>query len=646
MPGGFDLTKHINVRDPELLEIFRQILDRRRAGSLKLAGASNMIKEEIGERNALNRIQSRFPGSRQLVMATRSNGVPVLDLLLVTEDGKMIVVEAKFSSSGRLNLGRSNSRLWLNTKRGWRAVKIRRGTSQMSPRWIENRVIELEKMGERRLAGRLKQALFNNNFEAYSVVTDRTGEVLTVRNHTPEWRQSFSRRGVEFRPQVAAAEATVAEGSAARSVAAGDRAVANRITAGSVREAEVLAGRQATSLAVREGAQVAIRGATIRGAARVVARVLVAVISRVIMILNVVGLALLAVEILGMIWAHFREKAINAAIEKALQTNIPAEINAGLERHKDEIARIYARAWVNKRGQNPVFMYLSPRMVVEGGDTKDGIKFEAHVPVQSILNDLVSTRFIEATRDDIVPDTRSYYKIQIRWSVEQPVFTPFDIYLAYIDFVVEHIVDSWATLYGTGVKIPPATEKLFHSTVETLAEISATLKYEPWFGYDSYRRSFPPNQVAGERWEALQALSVKIDKQLMPKVSTLESKGLINTATVRFEAYVSPLRSEIDPRGEESLLPTLRRLAIDMKYLDSKYLEYERFETMHAKARAGNRMEAIIFMATIEGQKMLDLREFLQPVRRYLSGALAKEPFILDLTHAPAGSLVLDPNVP
>lgn len=646
MTGGFDLTQNINLRDPELLDDFRQILDRRAAGSLKVRGASNKIKERIGERNALNRIQQRFPGSRQLVVATRSNGVPVLDMVLVDRNGKVIVVEAKFSSSGRLNLGRSNSRMWLNTSRGWRQIKIKGGTSQMSPRWIENRVIELEKMGHRRLAGQIKQALFSRNVEAYTIVTDRTGEVLRVHSHTDEWKAAYSNKGTQFRPQSTAARAGVVEGTTARAAATGDRAVANRVAAGAARkEAQAVAGSTARSLAVRQGAQVALRGAAVRTAARVVARVLVAIIARVMMILNVVGLMLFAFQILQTIYSYFREKAITAAIEKGMQSHIPVEINRGLEQNKDEIARLYARAWLNKGNQSALFLYLSPRMVVEGG-MRDRLEYEAHVPVKTVVNDLVSTRYIEPTRDTIVWDTGDYHKIQIRWSVAQPIYTPFDIYLTYIEFFVEHVVDSWAMLYGTGTKLPAATEKLFHSTVETLAHISATLKYEPWFGYEAEGRRFPPDRVAVARWEALQALSVKIHKDLIPKASALEGKGLINTATVRLEAFLSPMRSEIDPRGEVSMVPSMRKVAHDMKYLDSKYLEYERFETLHARTAARASLAYVVFNATIEGQKMLDLREYLEPVRRHLPKSLAGDDFILEIPAETAGGLVLDPNVP
>jgi hypothetical protein len=127
MSNGFDLTQfdlrqHINLRDPELLDEFRAILDRREQGSLTRRGAANIIKEDIGERQALDRLSRRFPGSVRAVVARRPNGVPILDAVLRTPDGEFVIVEAKFSSAGRARLGRTNSRMWVAVARGWQTA--------------------------------------------------------------------------------------------------------------------------------------------------------------------------------------------------------------------------------------------------------------------------------------------------------------------------------------------------------------------------------------------------------------------------------------------------------------------------------------------------------------------------------------------
>lgn len=639
MADGFDLTQHINLRDPGLLEEFRHILTRRAEGNLTRRGASNKIKEQIGERQALDRIKRRFPGARELTVAVRPNRVPVLDIILVTQDGRFIVIEAKFSSSGQPHLGRNTSEIWTSSRGGWEPFRVQGGITQMSPSWIENRVLELERSGFRRLAGQLNQALRAGNFNAYTVVTDSTGEVLRVIDHTDEWARSFQRQGVEFRTRSPTVEPVPAESPV------GTRATGNRLGASAVaEETETLATRRAGSLVVRESGEAAVRRTAVRAAARAVGRVLISVIGRLLMALNIVGFAFFIVDIVVMITEYFAEQALASAIEKALKTHAPAEISAALDQHKDEIARHYARVWLNRGNKSEMFLYLSPRMTVTGGlnPTTASFVFDAHVTVKSFANDLVSTRFYAPERKDIIALGPTLYEIQIRWSVDQPIYTPFDIYLAFTEFFVEHVVDSWAMHYATGRKLSPATVTLFHSTVDILAQISATVKFEPWFGYERGPQEFSPNKAAFGRWEALQKLSKQIDKELIPKVSVLESQGLINVATARWDAYWSPLRSELDPRGEESLVPAMRRIAIDMKYLEAKHLDYERFETLQARMRGGKAVFAWRTGNSIEAQKMLDLREFLKPVQPHLPKPAAREPFILEVPAESAGSLVLD----
>ena len=640
MSNGFDLRQHINLRDPELLDEFRAILDRREQGSLTRRGAANIIKEDIGERQALDRLSRRFPGSVRAVVARRPNGVPILDAVLRTPNGEFVIVEAKFSSAGKARLGRTNSRMWVAVARGWQRVKLKGVTTQMSPQWINERLIELGDTGDkaaRRLAAEINQALRAGRVRALTVVTDSTGEVLKIIDHTEELQRSFT-RAAPFRtpsPELPA--------PTAGRPAAGDRAVSSRTTtAAAAEEAEALAARRASTVVARKGGEVAVRQAAIRGAAGAVGRVLVAGLVRLVAVLNVLGWVLLAVELISWISDHYREKAIQEALEKGLETNIPTEITTALERDRDEIARHYARAWLAGRHRQPVFLYLSPRIIVEGRHYEEGFKFWASAPVKSLADDLVSMSPIAPRRRELGSNGPSYYGVEIRWSVDQPIYTPFDIYLAFTEFFVEHIVDSWAMQYSTGTKLDPATVKRLHGAVDFLAYMSATLKFEPWFGFVPEDRAFSSGRAAVERWEALQGLSARLVKELIPAVSTFEAKGLINPRTMRWDAYWSPLRSELDPREDESLVPAMQTIATDMKYLDSKHLEYERFETLHARETAGHNVLFKILNASIEAQKLVDLREYLKPVQKYLPASLAPSVPMLELSGTAAGQLVIE----
>lgn len=196
-----DLPAIINEVD---IDAFIRILDRRASGSIKAIGAANKIKEKIGENSALKHIQRRFPGSKPIAVVRRTNGVPVLDLLLETPDGKFVIVEAKYSSSGKLRLGKTNGKVFVITNQGPVPIKVKGGTGQMSPQWIRNRYKEIQRIGKhnieiRQLGKRLQVALHQGRFHALSVVTDSTGEVLLERDHTNEWLRSFTSEGTEFR---------------------------------------------------------------------------------------------------------------------------------------------------------------------------------------------------------------------------------------------------------------------------------------------------------------------------------------------------------------------------------------------------------------------------------------------------------------
>ncbi|MFL5963759.1 MAG: hypothetical protein ACJ757_12790 [Gaiellaceae bacterium] len=661
--GSFDLTKNINLKDPELLKTFRDILERRATGSLRARGASNKIKEEIGERQALDRLSRRFPGAVEAVVAKRANGVPILDAVLRKPDGGFVIVESKFSSAGHATLGRTNNRMWLPTKNGWKEVILRRDTVQMSPKWIQDRLIELRETGDkiaRRLAGELEHALREGRVNAFVITTDSTGEVLNVADRTTELQKAYMQPGtkvptggasaVEAGAERATAAGTRAAGAAEATVLeageeVGERAVSGRIASSlAVEEGETLA--RGTSLVAREAVEVATRETALKGAVSVVGRVLVAGLVRVLAILDVIGWLLLAVDLVSFIWDHYKERAIKQAVEQGLKTNIPAEIMKGLEQSKNEIARYYARSWLNKHTKGPVFLYLSPRLVVEGGYGNDGFAYTARAPAKVIENDLVSTTLLKPARRETYDGGTSYQEIEIRWSMANPIFTPFEIYLAFTEFFVEHLVDSWTMNYVDRVKMSPKVVSDFHRAVEFLAEMSATLKYEPWFGWVPSDQAISQRRAAIERWEALQRLSKQIEKELVPRVAELEKQNLVNPKTVRWDALTSPLRSELDPLGEDSLAPSMRTIAVDMRYFDSKYLEYERFETLHAREKAKTAGTSVLlsFMGgSIEAQKQVDLREFLKPVQKYLPKSLVPPEPWYDLTGITTGNLVISP---
>jgi len=324
-----------------------------------------------------------------------------------------------------------------------------------------------------------------------------------------------------------------------------------------------------------------------------------------------------------MLWNHLKDQAVNEAIDRAMRINVPGEISSALRQHADEVAHYFAQAWTQRSPTLATFLYLSPRMLVDGGPGNDGFKFDAHVKVQSIERDLVSIGAVEPSRRTI-QDGPSYYEIEVRWSISQPIFTPFDIYRALVEYFAEHIVDSWVAHCYSGSKLSKDAKEDFYGCTAILAEVSATLKCEGYFALDAGDRSYL-SQARSLRWEALQKLSVMIENELIPRVRRLESKRLISMDIIRWDAYWSSTRKGLDLGGERSLIPTMERVSLSMSHVEGKDLEYERLETSKWRADPTMRPFAVNNISHIAAQKRHELREFLKPLERYVPNLIPKE---------------------
>jgi len=196
----------ITIIDPETIDEIAGWFDRREAGSLTPRGTGNKVKEKVGEIGSIKRIRKKFPGiGDPLVVVRRANDVPVLDLLFRKFDGTFVIVEAKFSSKGKLRLGTTNAESFLITDNGLVPIKVKGGRRQMSPGWMEDRLRELNRLGKhqskeaRQLAKTLNNAIHTGKFEAYSIVIDKRGNFVMEHDHTPDWKDHFTKKGTEAR---------------------------------------------------------------------------------------------------------------------------------------------------------------------------------------------------------------------------------------------------------------------------------------------------------------------------------------------------------------------------------------------------------------------------------------------------------------
>jgi len=187
------------IPDAEFMDEMREVLDRKQPGTshprgqLKEVGATNKIKDKLGERNAIAVLKRKFPGAGVVEVVNRGrHGAPVLDALLELPNGDFVVIEAKWSDKGKPTLGSIKKKIWINTGAGWKESEATRKVKQMSPEWVEDKIHELRRRGGtkfKRLAAKLERAFHAGKILPIIVTTDDVGEVRKIKNllETDEW---------------------------------------------------------------------------------------------------------------------------------------------------------------------------------------------------------------------------------------------------------------------------------------------------------------------------------------------------------------------------------------------------------------------------------------------------------------------------
>jgi hypothetical protein len=369
-----------------------------------------------------------------------------------------------------------------------------------------------------------------------------------------------------------------------------------------------------------------------RAALRAAGRFLVTALGRSILValrvLNVVGGILLALEVYNAIVSYYREKHIREALLEGLKTQIPEAMRRNLNAHREAIARHYVSAWERAGGNRPLFLYISPRVVIYNDPGPDETyNFKVKLEVKNLLRDFITTRRLTFKREDIDVYERNY-TISLRWSVEQPLFTPFDIYLAHIQLVARIVVEEWEKVYIREQRVSDRLARAFHAVVEECARIAVVLRSDAYFGYDPGERSYLKSKAGWQRYGALERLSKRIHDRLIPRIDTLMRMHPIDPEArlVIVTAQGDPLAQEVELQlGGTDLVLSLQQMADQMKANYSvSDLEYLRFETVDAMQ---NPIRAIGPLVRLGADAHIpDLTDFLAPVLDFLPADLRPPP--------------------
>jgi hypothetical protein len=352
---------------------------------------------------------------------------------------------------------------------------------------------------------------------------------------------------------------------------------------------------------------------------------------RILPYVNLFLLAHLAIEIIGAIKSYYREKGIEEALLRGLEDKIPKLVTHKLKDNRNAICKHYVIQW-NQRNSSAVFLYVSPRIEIFNIATPDSgglYKFKVDLPVKNVASDLVSTRFIKFQREDI-NDLDKDLGVTLRWSFPQPLFTPFDIFLARIDLISTAVVDDWVRLYLEEKSPAPSLIRDFYETISLFATITATLKFEPYFGFSQEDRlAFKPELAGAQRREHLRKLVSLIRKKLIPTLTQLLQKRTIASGSIRlsFATEIDPIKDEVEGSNNGiALVDGLDEMADDMGGLYSKYLEYERFENLRIKNRIEEDPNSVLGFTLIDEsiafQAQQDLATLLDRVREFLPASL------------------------
>lgn len=671
--GNTPLNKRfpVTVQTPtaqELLDKSRGILERKHAGELRHKGATTKIKESIGEfgsRNYVERMYGREIKTEIDIPFRGSKGPQILDQVFELENGKFVVVESKYGSS---RLSKTNQTIFAVDENGIAnpLTKVR-SIKQFSPQWFQDRIKEIRKKNHR-LANKLDQAWQRGEIDALEVHVDVEGNAYKVITHSKEWNK--------FR-----IEGDLPD----RGITLANRAIENRLGNAPITNLEISFNGTTQELVEPIGEVVSdlkwtgLSGGTEGVLANSVSKEaidlagksllkdliptifarLISGIRLVLEILDIVSWPLLVLDIINLVTDYYREKAINKALLSGLNKDIPVAIKNGLKSNQSAIAQYYEREFRENKNTLAVFLYLSPRITIYNSGKRGDDQFKAILEINDLEKDLVSTRFIELKRENIDTISVDAYMISLRWSVEQPLFTPFDIFLAQIEFVAKRIVFEWLYSLTTSdiprqhhgkktIKQNPRkstqADKDFQMVIKICANIIAALKFDAYYGYSADESEFKSDLASLERYENLQRLVKLIKKELVPKLNYLHQRQLIDTQHAYIFTNENNLIANIDEKGYlegVSIAQFLNQVADDMGHLDSKYLKYKRFETVKIESSLPTIRTTTVFNNSIDNQAQHEFAALLRDVYEFLPSDLKPqryEPIILPTT---AGSLSL-----
>ena len=349
---------------------------------------------------------------------------------------------------------------------------------------------------------------------------------------------------------------------------------------------------------------------------------------RLLPVLDLLMLALDAIELIGAINSYFREKAIEKAYLAALRDEIPKHVEQQLKANRVAIAGYYVKQWTQK-SSSALFLYVSPRVEIYNAATRNSgrvFDFKVSLNVKRIATDLVSVQFIPVKQNDI-NDLDKDLGVSVRWSFNEPLLTPFDIFLARIELLAAQIVDDWLRIYSDRKRPASSVVRDYHELTSVCAIVMGTLKFETYFGFRGVtRHEFDSALAAERRREELQGLASLIKKKAIPILERLPptaSSVLVRTsAATEVETALEPFSDTTD------ILESFEALARDMRGLDTDDLGYRRFDALELEQRIEDNPELAVQLGQADSlayQIRQDLAALLAGLNEFLPASLKPE---------------------
>ena len=289
-----------------------------------------------------------------------------------------------------------------------------------------------------------------------------------------------------------------------------------------------------------------------------------------------VDILFVAVDVVLLLEAIRREKALRAAIDGTIRSELPQRLQILVRSRGTEIAQDLLSRWGMP---SRLFLYLSPTIDItaQPSTAEQPYRFKVTFsPQGSLSKHWVSPVPVEEPIYEEIIDAGDSYYARFRWSLPFPLYTPFDAYLAYLDVVGELFSRMWWGAVQRADLTATKREQLA-KLADGISTVAALLQADQFAGFAG-DGSFSLPQSAADRTMSIQKISRLVEREIVPLASELEKAGVLNPDIFVVSAYATPVHAKLAQLldADTPISRYFQRLTDDLSSIPARTLAYRR----------------------------------------------------------------------